>query len=63
MFGLAPASSAGEEEDAPIDILLDTLIALLDKGSSDLRGLANLVVGMVASAFTSSSIAHMVAVS
>ncbi|EIW66554.1 hypothetical protein TREMEDRAFT_35002 [Tremella mesenterica DSM 1558] len=44
-----------------IDMLLDTLIALLDKGSNDLRSLANLVVGMVAGEFTSSSVRHLVA--
>ncbi|KAK4686071.1 DNA polymerase phi, partial [Tremellales sp. Uapishka_1] len=55
------ATADEEEEAAPIDTLLDILVALLDKGSSDLRSLANLVVGMVAAAFTSSSIQHMVA--
>lgn len=55
----APAS---EEATPPIDQMLDTLVALLDKGSSDLRSLANLVMGMIAPAFTSSTIEHLVAV-
>lgn len=65
MFNLtsAKASSSAEDEHAPIDTLLDVLIALLDKGSAELRNLANLIVGMVASAFTPSSIEHLVAVS
>lgn len=64
MFNLssAKASSSADEEHPPIDTLLDVLIALLDKGSADLRNLANMVVGMVASAFTPSSIEHLVAV-
>ena len=45
----------------PIDMLLDNLVALLDKGSNDLRNLANLVVGMVSGAFTKSSVEHLVA--
>lgn len=68
MFGLAPSapstsSSAAEADPEPIDMLLDTLIALLDKGSSDLKNLASMVVGLVAPAFTQSSIEHLVAVS
>ncbi|KAK8861548.1 hypothetical protein IAR55_002370 [Kwoniella newhampshirensis] len=57
IFDLPSASSsASDDEDAaPVDALLDVLIALLDKGSSDLRNLANLVFGMVSSAFTESS--------
>jgi DNA polymerase phi len=61
LFGLT--DDAEEDDAAPIDVLLDVLIALMDKGSNDLRVLANLVVGMVAPAFTSSSIQHLVAVS
>lgn len=65
MFNLSSgkASSSADEQHPPIDTLLDVLIALLDKGSADLRNLANMVVGMVASAFTPSSIEHLVAVS
>ena len=66
MFKLpSKAGSSGAQEDAPqpIDALVDVLVAFLDKGSADLRNLANLVVGMVASAFTPSSIEHLVAVS
>lgn len=65
MFGLSKSeitSSEGSELE-PIDMLLDTLIALLDKGSSDLKNLASMVVGLVAPAFTRSSIEHLVAVS
>ncbi|ORY24385.1 DNA polymerase phi-domain-containing protein [Naematelia encephala] len=58
IFGLAGKQA---EDTEPIDGLLDVLIALLDKGSSDLRSLANLVVGMIAGSFTSSSIQHLVA--
>ncbi|WVF67165.1 hypothetical protein IAT40_001911 [Kwoniella sp. CBS 6097] len=61
LFGIAAEQDEleedGEEEDAaPIDSLLDVLIALLEKGSSDLRNLANLVFGMISPAFTESSI-------
>ncbi|WWD16543.1 hypothetical protein CI109_100970 [Kwoniella shandongensis] len=49
------SASSDDDEAAPIDALLDVLIALLDKGSSDLRNLANLVFGTVSSAFTESS--------
>lgn len=61
LFALDPTSSS--TEDAPVDTILDTLIALLDKGSSGLRDLANLVAGLVSSAFTKSSIEHLNAVS
>ena len=68
IFNLSSKSStkaAGivEGDVPPIDQLLDVLVALLDKGSNDLRNLANLIVGMVAAAFTPSSIEHLVAVS
>jgi DNA polymerase phi len=65
MFGLATseASTSTATDPEPIDMLLDTLIALLDKGSSDLKNLASMVVGLVAPAFTRSSIEHLVAVS
>ena len=59
----ASSSSSEDSETAPIDELLDVLIALLDKGSSDLRNLANLIFGMISSAFTPSSVQHLVAVS
>ncbi|KAK6907306.1 hypothetical protein I203_101296 [Kwoniella mangroviensis CBS 8507] len=49
------------EEYPPIDSLLDVLIALLDKGSNDLRNLANLAFGMVSSEFTESSMDLLVA--
>ena len=64
MFALDPTSSTSSPSDAaPVDTMLDTLIALLDKGSSDLRNLANLVAGLISSAFTKSSIEHLNAVS
>ncbi|WVQ94762.1 hypothetical protein IAU59_001843 [Kwoniella sp. CBS 9459] len=60
LFGIAAEQDEleedGEEDAAPIDSLLDVLIALLEKGSSDLRNLANLVFGMISPAFTESSI-------
>lgn len=60
MFALDPTSSTSSPADAaPVDTMLDTLIALLDKGSSDLRNLANLVAGLISSAFTKSSIEHL----
>lgn len=64
MFGLntAQASSSSAADPEPIDMLLDTLIALLDKGSSDLKNLASMVVGLIAPAFTRSSIEHLVVV-
>ncbi|TYJ59151.1 hypothetical protein B9479_000140 [Cryptococcus floricola] len=49
------------EEVAAVDILLDVLVGLLDKGSSDLRNLANLVFGMVSSELTKSSLEHLAA--
>ncbi|WVQ74513.1 hypothetical protein IAR50_004114 [Cryptococcus sp. DSM 104548] len=49
------------EDVAAVDILLDVLIGLLDKGSSDLRNLANLVFGMVSSELTKSSLEHLAA--
>ncbi|WWD05770.1 hypothetical protein V865_003853 [Kwoniella europaea PYCC6329] len=49
------------EEHPPIDSLLDVLIALLDKGSNDLRNLANMAFGMVSSEFTESSMDLLVA--
>lgn len=64
LFALDPtSSSATAGEAAPVDTVLDTLIALLDKGSGDLRNLANLVAGLVSAAFTKSSIEHLNAVS
>jgi DNA polymerase phi len=62
-FGPSQPSSSSATDPEPIDMLLDTLIALLDKGSSDLKNLASMVVGLVAPAFTRSSIEHLVAVS
>lgn len=56
-------SKASEEDAEPIDLLLDTLIALLDKGSGGLRSLANMVLALSAPALTSSSIEHLLAVS
>lgn len=50
-----------DAEAEPIAELLDVLIALLDKGSADLRTLANLVFGMVAPAMTKSSVEHLIA--
>lgn len=53
-----------EEEDAePIDLLVDTLIALLDKNSGGLRSLATMVLALSAPALTSSTIEHLLAVS
>lgn len=53
----------GKKEDddvPPIDALLDVLIALLDKGSADLRTLANLVFGLLAPNMGRSAIDHLV---
>lgn len=53
-----------EEKDAQaVDMLLDVLIALLDKGSSDLRNLANLVFGIISPELTKSSLDLLAAVS
>jgi DNA polymerase phi len=62
LFSLDPSSSSATES-LPVDTVLDTLVALLDKNSSDLRNLANLVAGLISSAFTKSSIEHLNAVS
>ena len=61
LFSLDPSSSSATES-LPVDRVLDTLVALLDKNSSDLRNLANLVAGLFSSAFTKSSIEHLNAV-
>lgn len=45
----------------PVDALLDVLVALLDKGSADLRTLANQVFGMLVPAMTASAVEHLVA--
>ncbi|OXH24380.1 DNA polymerase phi subunit [Cryptococcus neoformans] len=45
-----------EEETQAVDLLLDVLIALLDKGSSDLRNLANLVFDIISPELTKSSL-------
>lgn len=53
-----------EEKDAQaVDMVLDVLIALLDKGSSDLRNLANLVFGIISPELTKSSLDLLAAVS
>lgn len=53
-----------EEKDAQaVDMVLDVLIALLDKGSSDLRSLANLVFGIISPELTKSSMDLLAAVS
>nr|ODO02406.1 DNA polymerase phi subunit [Cryptococcus depauperatus CBS 7855] len=44
-----------------INLLLDVLISLLDKGSSDLRSLANLVFGMISGDLNRSSMEHLAA--
>lgn len=49
-----------DDEVPPIDALLDVLIALLDKGSADLRTLGNLVFGLVAPSMGRSAIDHLV---
>lgn len=49
-----------DDEVPPIDALLDVLIALLDKGSADLRTLANLVFGLVAPSMGRSATDHLV---
>ncbi|WWC68679.1 uncharacterized protein I206_102613 [Kwoniella pini CBS 10737] len=56
LFDLPSISEDSEEDDhAPIDSLLDVLIALLDKGSNDLRNLANLVFALISTALTEAS--------
>lgn len=52
-----------EEETQAVDLLLDVLIALLDKGSSDLRNLANLVFDIISPELTKSSLDLLSAVS
>ncbi len=46
----------------PADTLLDVLVNLLQKASNELRNLANLVFGMMASSFTSEGIQSLVKV-
>ena len=68
MFKIPQANSELRDRESdiadvpPVDALLDILIALLDKASNDLRNLANTVFGMLSSAFSPSSIQHLVAV-
>lgn len=52
-----------EEETQAVDLLLDVLIALLDKGSSDLRNLANLVFDIISPELMKSSLDLLSAVS
>ncbi|KAL7419801.1 DNA-directed DNA polymerase [Cryptotrichosporon argae] len=59
--GKKSKAALAEDDTPPIDTLLDTLVQLLDKGSADLRALANLVFGLVSSALTESGIKHLVA--
>lgn len=54
---------AEEEDPEAIDLLIDTLIALLDKGSGGLRSLATMVLALSAPALTASTIEHLLAVS
>lgn len=64
MVTTASSRVPGETADTShMDVILDILVGLLDKASNDLRNFANLVFGMVASGFTSSSLRHLVAVS
>ena len=52
-----------EEDPEAIDLLVDTLIALLDKNSGGLRSLATMVLALSAPALTASTIEHLLAVS
>jgi DNA polymerase phi len=54
---------ADDEDPEAIDLLVDTLIALLDKNSGGLRSLATMVLALTAPALTASTIEHLLAVS
>jgi DNA polymerase phi len=57
------SSSTSEAPLPPLDLLVDVLIAYLDKASNDLKSLASLVFGLVSSEVQPSTIEHLVAVS
>lgn len=60
-----PAASTSKSEVPlpPLDLLVDVLIAYLDKASNDLKSLASLVFGLVSSEVQSSTVDHLIAVS
>lgn len=59
----AASSSTSEAPLPPLDLLVDVLIAYLDKASSDLKSLASLVFGLLSSEVQPSTIEHLIAVS
>lgn len=60
---LQPAASSSTKEAAPpaLDLLVDVLLAYLDKASSDYKALATVIFTLVASKATKSTIEHLVA--
>lgn len=58
----AASSSKSEAPLPPLDLLVDVLIAYLDKASSDLKSLASLVFGLLSSEVQPSTIEHLIAV-
>jgi DNA polymerase phi len=60
---LQPAASSSTKEAAPpaLDLLVDVLLAYLDKASSDYKALATVIFTLVSSKATKSTIEHLVA--
>lgn len=57
------SSSTTEAELPPLDLLVDVLLAYLEKGSAELRPFASHVFGLLSSEITSSAVEHIIAVS
>lgn len=55
------SSSTSEAPLPPLDLLVDVLIAYLDKASNDLKSLASLVFGLVSSEVKPSTVEHLIA--
>ncbi|KAJ9108957.1 hypothetical protein QFC21_000280 [Naganishia friedmannii] len=61
MLQPAASSSTKEAEPPALDMLLDVLLAYLDKASSDYKALATVIFTLVSSNATSSTIEHLIA--
>lgn len=61
MLQPAASSSTKEAEPPALDMLVDVLLAYLDKASSDYKALATVIFTLVSSKATSSTIEHLIA--
>lgn len=58
------ASSSKQDADLPpLDLLLDVLLAYLERGSADLRSFSTFVFGLISTSATASTVEHLIAVS